>query len=131
MAALRLKVADHGFKVVRPQKEEKEMAIALLMEFPGGTRDQYDKILQELGMEKGTEDLPRGLIFHVAGPSKNGWQVIDVWESRADFNRFFAEKLGPAIRLSGVVPTTPKEITVYNLAGVRLPATVGMIGTVQ
>jgi hypothetical protein len=107
------------------------MAIALVMEFPGGTQDNYDKILQGLGMEEGSGDLPRGLIFHVAGPSKNGWQVIDVWESRADFDRFFDEKLGPAIRLSGVVPTTPKEIPVYNLVGVRLPTTVGMIGMVQ
>jgi len=106
------------------------MAIALLMEFPGGTRDQYDKILQELGMEKGTEDLPRGLIFHVAGPSKNGWQVFDVWESRADFDRFVAERLGPAIRASGVVPTTPVEFPVYNILGVRLPAHVSMIGMV-
>jgi hypothetical protein len=106
------------------------MAIALLMEFPGGTQDQYDKILHGLGMERGSQDLPRGLIFHVAGPTNNGWQVIDVWESRADFDRFVAERLGPAIRASGVVPTTPKEFPVYNLLGVRLPSRVSMIGMV-
>jgi len=107
------------------------MAIALVMEFPGGTQDNYDKLLQGLGMEKGSEDLPRGLIFHVAGPTDRGWQVVDVWESRADFDRFFAERLGPAIRLSGVVPATPREFPVYNLLGVRLPAHVSMIGTVH
>ena len=106
------------------------MAIALLMEFPGGTQDQYNRIMRELGMEKGSEELPRGLIFHVAGPTKDGWQVVDVWESRADFDRFVAEKLGPAIRASGVVPTTPVEFPVYNIMGLRLPATVSMIGTV-
>lgn len=106
------------------------MAIALLIEFPGGTQDQYDKIMHNLGLDKGSEDLPRGLIFHVAGPSDNGWQVIDVWESRADFDRFFAERLGAAVRLSGVVPTTPKEFPVYNLLGIRLPSHVAMIGMV-
>ena len=106
------------------------MAIALVMELPGGTQDNYDRILQNIGMEKGAEDLPRGLIFHVAGPTENGWQVVDVWESREDFDRFFAEKLGPAIRLSGVVPATPKEFAVYNIAGIRLPAHVAMIGMV-
>ena len=106
------------------------MAVAMIMEFPGGTQDGYDKILQNLGMGRGSEELPRGLIFHVAGPTPNGWQVVDVWESRADFDRFFAEKLGPAIRLSGVVPATPTEFPVYNIQGVRLPAHVSMIGMV-
>jgi hypothetical protein len=106
------------------------MAIALLMEFPGGTQGQYDRILHELGMERGSEDLPRGLVFHLAGPSDKRWQVIDVWESRADFDRFFAEKLGPAVRASGIPPTTPKEFPVYNLLGIRLPAHVSMIGMV-
>ena len=106
------------------------MAIALLMEFPGGTQDQYDRITHNLGLERGSENLPRGLIFHVAGPSDKGWQVVDVWESRADFDRFVAERLGPAIRLSGMVPTTSKEFPVYNLLGVRLPSHVAMIGMV-
>ena len=106
------------------------MAIALMMEFPGGTQDNYDKILQNLGMARGSENLPHGLIFHVAGPTENGWHVVDVWESHADFDRFFAERLGAAIRLSGVVPTTPREFPVYNLAGIRLPAHVSMIGMV-
>jgi len=106
------------------------MAIALLMEFPGATQDQYDKIMHELGMERGSEDLPRGLIFHVAGPSDKAWQVIDVWESRADFDRFVAERLGPAIRASGLVPMTPKEFPVHNMLGVHFPARVAMIGMV-
>jgi hypothetical protein len=106
------------------------MAIALLMEFPGATQERYDSVLDRLGMEKGAEDLPQGLIFHVAGPTDKGFQVIDVWESRADFDRFVAQKLGPAIRATGLVPTTPKEIPVYNMLGVRLPAHVTMIGMV-
>ncbi len=47
-----------------------------------------------------------------------------------DFDRFVAQKLGPAIRATGLVPTTPKEIPVYNMLGVRLPAHVAMIGMV-
>jgi hypothetical protein len=111
-------------------KKVQKMAIALLMEFPDATQEQYDRIMQQLGMERGSDDLPRGLIFHVAGPTDKGWQVIDVWESRADFNFFLAQRLGPAIRASGLVPTTPKEIPVYNVLGVRFPAHVSMIGMV-
>ncbi len=107
------------------------MAVALLIEFPGGTQEQYDKINYLLGLEKGTLNLPRGLIFHVAGPTERGWQIVDVWESRADFDRFLSEKLGAAVRAVGVMIATPKEIPVYNMFGEREPGRVEMVGTVR
>jgi hypothetical protein len=65
------------------------------MEFPGGTQGQYDRVMDKLGL-KGTENWPQGSILHVAGPTEKGWEVVDVWESRQDFDRFLTERLGRA-----------------------------------
>ena len=34
---------------------------------------------------------PKGLIGHMAGPTPQGWGVVDVWESQADFDRFMRD----------------------------------------
>ncbi len=37
-------------------------------------------------------------MFHHAGPSPNGnWRIIDVWDSRETFDRFFASHVQPAL----------------------------------
>jgi hypothetical protein len=41
-------------------------------------------------------DHPDGLIFSASGPTADGWRVIDFWESRAQFDTFAAERIGPA-----------------------------------
>jgi hypothetical protein len=100
------------------------MAIALVMEFPGGTQEQYEKVMDILGF-KGPETWPRGSILHVAGPTAGGWKVVDVWESRKDFDRFVAEKLAGATQEAGLPRPVPEEFPVHyimqvrNISGVR------------
>ena|SRR5688572_11284115 len=36
---------------------------------------------------------PPGLILHVAGPTDEGFRIIDVWESEASWQRFRSERL--------------------------------------
>ena len=43
---------------------------------------------------------PAGLILHVAGPTDEGFRIIGVWESEADWLRFRAECLDPPTLLS-------------------------------
>jgi hypothetical protein len=83
------------------------MAVGLLFEIPGMTQEQYDGAVAAGGLEN---TLPPGQIFHVAGPIEGGWRVIDVWETRADFDRFAEETLKPA--MGGQAPT-PKEFPVH------------------
>jgi hypothetical protein len=47
------------------------------------------------------EPVPGGLILHVAGPTAEGFRVIDVWESEDAWQRFRAERLAPAIAALG------------------------------
>ena len=61
------------------------------------SRDQYDKLDAELGSNK-----PEGLIVHAAGESGSGIRIIDVWESKQQFELFQSERLGPAMRKVGI-----------------------------
>ena len=70
------------------------MAIGLSIRFADGTAEQYDAMNAEMGVES---DQPEGLIFHAAGPIKDGWGIIDFWESRAQFDAFLESRIGPAI----------------------------------
>ena len=41
---------------------------------------------------------PAGLVVHAAGPTDEGFRMIDVWESRAAWHRFRTERLEPMSR---------------------------------
>jgi len=92
------------------------MAIGLRVKFAGGTQEQYEAMNAQMNVEG---DLPEGLIFHAAGPIEDGWGVIDFWESREHFDRFFQNRIGPAIQeLGDRAPQGPpdiKEFPVHNI----------------
>src|SRR4051812_50196215 len=68
------------------------MAKAYIMDFAGGTADQYDRVIE--AMDLGGQ-MPPGGLFHYAGPTPTGWRVIDAWADPAAFDRFAAEKIMP------------------------------------
>lgn len=61
------------------------MAIALLIEFKGGTLDQYDAVIRE--MHPGGLPYKDG-VFHIAGPTEDGLRIVDVWEVAGGVRRF-------------------------------------------
>ena len=91
------------------------MAIGLWVKFDGGTQEQYEAVNAQMGVD---ENPPDGLVFHAAGPAGEDWSVIDFWESREHFDRFFDGRLGPAIQeLGDRAPQGPpqiKEFPVHN-----------------
>lgn len=91
------------------------MAVGLWINFTTGTQEQYEAVNEEMGVG---ENPPEGLIFHAAGPIGDGWDVIDFWESRDHFDRFFEQRLGPTIEALGDrAPQGPpkiKEFPVHN-----------------
>ena len=58
--------------------------------------EQYERITAAM-----VEPAPSGLILHVAGPTDEGFRIIDVWESEEAWQRFQAERLAPAIAALG------------------------------
>jgi hypothetical protein len=94
------------------------MAVGLIMRFPDVGSDKYDAIMEELGLPFGdtgdADDWPEGIISHATGSTPDGdWTVVDVWESQAAFDRFFAASLGPAFEKVGGMPqpdVTPFQV---------------------
>jgi hypothetical protein len=54
------------------------VAVAVLYEFRGMTREHYDRFIEEA--YRG-EPMP-GVIAHGAGPMEGGWWAFDVYESQ-------------------------------------------------
>ncbi len=82
------------------------MAVGVLMEFPGVTREQYDQLVQDLDLS----GPPEGELIHVCGPtSDGGWRTVDVWESQEAFERFANELLIPRARARGFPQPSKRE----------------------
>jgi hypothetical protein len=45
--------------------------------------------------------LPEGLFMHLAGPTENGWRVVNIVQSQEQFETFAREKLVPATQQVG------------------------------
>ena len=88
------------------------MAIAFLIEFAGITSDQYDRVLERI--ELGGK-MASGGRYHIAGPTDDGWRVVDVWDSQEDFDRFFQEKLGAALEAEGLPAPNVSTWPVHNI----------------
>ena len=72
------------------------MADAVWIEFaPGMTAELYEQVNDRVNPP---DNRPTGLLFHSAGPSPDGgWRIIDVWDSRATFDRFLESSVMPTI----------------------------------
>jgi heme-degrading monooxygenase HmoA len=70
--------------------------------------EQFDKVRTEMGEE------PEGMEARYVGTVDGEVRIVTVWESKAHADRFFNEKLGPALaRALGPEPAgTPKTIGV-------------------
>ena len=88
------------------------MAYALITETPGGTKEQYEQVMQETG--QAGPDL-EGQLVHIAGPVEGGWLVVTVWESQEVCEKFFNEKVKPARQKAGMPDVEPKIFPVHNL----------------
>ena len=71
------------------------MAYLITHFFEGGTATQYETIV---GVAHPAGGLPPGQIYHAAGPTEGGWQVVSVWDSEKAADTFVAETLVPAFK---------------------------------
>jgi hypothetical protein len=65
------------------------LAITVIIEIPGFTQEQYEKVSNEI------ISLPESCSLHVAGPIDGGWQVIEIWESAEVHKDWMQNTLGP------------------------------------
>lgn len=68
------------------------MAVMITVENPGQTEPGYDGMLAVLA------DVARrapGFILHTSHATAGGWRVIEVWNSKAEADQFFARSVVP------------------------------------
>jgi hypothetical protein len=90
--------------------EEETMAIVVLSETPNMTKEQFDKVASELGLN---ESLPDGCRVHIAGVGPDGstWRDISVWDSPAQAKHFMDTSFRPAIERAGATAIWGPPIT--------------------
>jgi hypothetical protein len=88
------------------------MTVAVVVEFPGATAEQYDKVIARLGLTPRGAAMP-GQLSHWVSVTDEGTRITDLWESRETFDRFAEEKMVPAVTEVGV-PGPPK-IAFYDV----------------
>lgn len=88
------------------------MAVAVVLEFEGGTLEQYDEIIGKMGFSPGGAGAPGGL-FHWVTQTDQGMRVTDVWHDRETFDKFAQEQIGPITQEVGV--PAPPQITFYDV----------------
>jgi hypothetical protein len=93
-------------------KEGITMAIAVQLDFTGGTLDQYDEVIKRMGFTPHGKGGPGGL-FHWVMKTASGIRVTDVWESKEAFDKFAQEKIGPITQEVGV--PGPPETTFFEV----------------
>jgi hypothetical protein len=84
------------------------MAIAVVMGFKGATLDQYDQVMEKMGLDD-THEMPEGGVLHFVQATADGIRVTDVWDTRADYEKFAQEQIGPYSQEVGV--PAPPEVT--------------------
>jgi hypothetical protein len=78
------------------------MAVAVTVDIPGGNQQVYEQLTAKL-FQHGK--LPGGWRVHLAGPTADGWRIINVVPSQEEFEAFAREKLFPAVqRAENVTP---------------------------
>ena len=85
------------------------MTYATLMEFDGDL-DTHLKIHEAVG-----DEPIEGLIFHGGGPSERGVHSLDVWESKEDSERFYIERMVPALKQLGLEGGPPLSFQEFEL----------------
>ena len=85
------------------------MAYAVLMEFDIDL-EGHKKLTEAIG-----DEPVKGMIIHAAGTSPNGVYSLDLWETKADSERFFAERMMPVLQQLGIEGGPPLSVQDWDL----------------
>jgi hypothetical protein len=96
--------------------QESVMAVMMIAEVAGQTEEGYDGMLRFL--EPSVQAAP-GFVAHASHAVEGGWRVIELWRSKADSDRFYAEHVAPHLP-PGIRP----KRSVHELHALVMPALV-------
>lgn len=71
------------------------MAVLVTTDVEGQTQIGYDSMLEKI---KPGLTIAKGLISHASYRISGAWRVVEVWESKEEANKFFAEQVATTLR---------------------------------
>ena len=89
------------------------MAIAVQLDFKGGTLAQYDQVVKKMGFKREGSGGPGGL-FHWVTKTSDGIRVTDVWKTKEVFGKFSEQKIVPITKEFGLPQPTVQFFEVHN-----------------
>ena len=87
------------------------MTVAIVMEFDGGTLEQYDQVIQKMGFEPHGPGAPDAQ-FHWVAKTPDGLLITDVWDSPEAFQAFADTQIGPITAEFGL---NPPKLTFHDV----------------
>ena len=95
------------------------MAYGVVHTFAGGTKEQYEASIAAVHPAGG--GLPEGQIYHLAGPSADGWTIVAVHDSQQSWEKFRDSTLLPHMEagIEGGFAGPPEETTFETYNEVR------------
>ncbi len=84
--------------------------ICRIYDVPGATIEQYEQVAGKISMDK-----PKGAHAHIAGKNARGLQVIEVWDSQEDIDRYMNAGLGEAMQAANLPQPTITDFEVHKL----------------
>jgi hypothetical protein len=86
------------------------VAILVVAENAGWTAEQDAALLKSLDLEGSP---PAGNRIRMAGPTADGWRIVSLWDSEADWERFRDGRLMPA--LAGAGRAMPPSVEIWPI----------------
>ena len=91
------------------------MAVVVIGEIPGGTAEQDEAMMKELGLEGNPAP---GALMRLAGPIPGGWRIVSIWESEEAFQTFRRDRLLPVLaKRGGPMP----QVQIWPMQSVLTP----------
>ena len=93
------------------------MAVVIIQDWPEEETERstanYDEISRRL--EAAGAVPPEGAVMHCSGWTGNGFRIIEIWETRAQFDRFVEGTLMPIVMEVSADDTREPVVTSYEL----------------
>ncbi len=77
------------------------MAIGVHISFSDGRLDQYDEVMERMGLSSAST-APPGCLFHWVTATDGGIRVTDVWETQEAFEAFAQTQIAPITQEVGI-----------------------------
>ncbi len=89
------------------------MAVAMFMNWPGVTAEQYDAVMARLGLDV---NPAAGSVLHLAALTEEGLEICEVWQTELAFEGFFVHRLQPIVEALGIEGRPAiKVVQLHNL----------------